>query len=69
MTRREFLRYPRHHDREPESELQRYLEEAKAVLAAATPPSGEPVDDLVSADFEQCAGSTCTPSAVARTAG
>ena len=46
------LRYPRHQDRAPESELQRYLEEAKTVLAAATPASGEPIDHLVSADFE-----------------
>jgi len=28
------------------------VEDAKAVLAAATPASGEPIDDLVSADFE-----------------
>ena len=47
------LRYPRHHDRAPESELQRYLDEATAVLAAATPATREPIDDLVSADFEQ----------------
>ena len=47
------LQYPRHHDRAPESELQRYLQEADVVFAAATPASGEPIDDLVSADFEQ----------------
>ena len=46
------MRYPSHHDRAPESDLQRYLEEAKAVLAAATPASGKPLDGLVSADFE-----------------
>jgi len=46
------MRYPRNHERAPESELQRYVEDAKAVLAAATPASGEPIDDLVSADFE-----------------
>jgi selenocysteine lyase/cysteine desulfurase len=43
--------YPRHRDRAPESELHRYLQEARAVLAAATPASGEPID-LVSEDFE-----------------
>jgi hypothetical protein len=44
--------YPRHRDRAPESELRHYLEEANAVLAAAMPASGEPIDHLVSADFE-----------------
>jgi selenocysteine lyase/cysteine desulfurase len=44
--------YPRHQDRAPESELQRYIVEATAVLEAATPVAGEPIDDLVSADFE-----------------
>jgi selenocysteine lyase/cysteine desulfurase len=47
------LQYPKHHDRAPESELGRYLEEARAILASTTPASGEPVDGLVSADFEQ----------------
>ena len=47
------MQYPRHHDRAPESELRCYLEEAKAVLKAATPASGEPVKGLVSEDFEQ----------------
>jgi hypothetical protein len=47
------MHYPRHHDRAPESELHRYLEEARTLLDAATPASGEPVADLVSADFEQ----------------
>ena len=46
------LLYPRHQDRAPESDLQRYLEEAKTVLAAATPASDEPIENLVSADFE-----------------
>jgi selenocysteine lyase/cysteine desulfurase len=46
------MRYPRHQDRAPESELQRYLEEARAVLEAATPASGEPAQGLLSADFE-----------------
>jgi selenocysteine lyase/cysteine desulfurase len=46
------IQYPRHHDRAPESELRRYLEEAKVLLGAATPASAEPVDGLVSADFE-----------------
>ncbi|MGZ5422044.1 MAG: aminotransferase class V-fold PLP-dependent enzyme [Aeromicrobium sp.] len=46
------MQYPSHHDGAPESELKRYLEEAKALLAAANPASGEPIDDLVSADFE-----------------
>jgi hypothetical protein len=46
------LQYPRHHDRAPESELGRYLTEARAVLAAANPASDVHVDDLVSADFE-----------------
>jgi selenocysteine lyase/cysteine desulfurase len=44
--------YPRHKDRAPESELQRYLEEAKAVLEAATPALSDSIGDLVSADFE-----------------
>ena len=47
------LSYPHHQDRAPESELTGYVEEAKAVLAAARPASGEPIDHLVSADFEQ----------------
>jgi len=47
------MQYPRHHDRAPESELRRYLTEARTLLEAATPASVEPVDGLVSADFEQ----------------
>jgi len=46
------MRYPRHHHHAPESELQRHLQEATAVLAAATLASGESIDDLVSDDFE-----------------
>jgi hypothetical protein len=44
--------YPRHHHRAPESEFQRYLQKAKAMFAAATPASGESIDDLVSDDLE-----------------
>ncbi|HZW44677.1 MAG TPA: aminotransferase class V-fold PLP-dependent enzyme [Dermatophilaceae bacterium] len=46
------MRYPRHQDRAPESELQRYLAEAKATFEAATPASGEPAEGQLSADFE-----------------
>ncbi|MEO6145350.1 MAG: aminotransferase class V-fold PLP-dependent enzyme, partial [Dermatophilaceae bacterium] len=46
------LAYPRHQERAPESELQLYLEEANVVLAAAMPAPDEPIDGLVSADFE-----------------
>ena len=46
------MRYPRHQDRAPESELRRYLEEARATFEAATPASGEPTEGLLSADFE-----------------
>jgi selenocysteine lyase/cysteine desulfurase len=45
--------YPRHHDRAAESELARYLDEARALLESATPASDDPVGDRVSADFEQ----------------
>src|ERR1035438_6608880 len=47
------IQYPRHHDRAPESELRRYLTEARTLLEAATPASVEPVDGLVSAAFQQ----------------
>ena len=47
------MQYPRQHDRAPESELHRYLDEARNLLQAATPAAGEPVGDLVSPDFEQ----------------
>ena len=46
------MQYPRHKDHAPEADLQRYLEEATGLLAAAVPASGEPSDDMVSADFE-----------------
>jgi hypothetical protein len=63
------LQYPRHRDRAPESELQRYLEEANVVLAAAAPAPGEPIDDLVSADFEQLRWFNLPPGALAGAAG
>jgi hypothetical protein len=44
--------YPRHKDRAPESVLKCYLDEARVVLESAKPLSNEPIDDLVSADFE-----------------
>ncbi|HEU5270313.1 MAG TPA: hypothetical protein VFU36_10350, partial [Jatrophihabitans sp.] len=48
------LCYPRHQERAPEAELERYLSEGAKILAEARPP--EPADDelagLVSADFE-----------------
>jgi selenocysteine lyase/cysteine desulfurase len=47
------LQYPKHHDRAPESALAWYLEEARTILASAIPASGEPVEGMVSADFEQ----------------
>jgi len=48
------LYYPRHQQRAPESELDRYLAEGAATLAAAEPPAGgdDEVRGLVSADFE-----------------
>jgi len=46
------MQYPRHRDRAPETELRRYLEEAKAVLEAATPATAEHGEVLVSEDFE-----------------
>jgi len=46
------MRFPRHQDRAPESELQSYLAEARATFAAATPASGEPTEGQLSADFE-----------------
>ena len=50
------MRYPRHADRAPDSELARYLADARACFAAAGAakgdgPGGGP-GDLVSADFE-----------------
>jgi selenocysteine lyase/cysteine desulfurase len=44
--------YPRHKDHAPESVLKCYLDEARVVLQSAKPLSDEPIDDLVSADFE-----------------
>jgi len=46
------MQYPRHHDRAPESELNRYLEDAKTIFEAATAASDEPAEGLVSEDFE-----------------
>jgi hypothetical protein len=63
------MQYPRHHDRAPESELHRYLDEAKTLLEAARPASGEPVGDLVSADFEQLRWFDLPPACMANTAG
>jgi hypothetical protein len=46
------MRYPRHTERAPDSELTRYLEEARALFAAAGAlPYGD-LAGLVSADFE-----------------
>ena len=61
------MRYPRHQDRAPESELQPYLEEAKAVLEAATPASGEPLEGLLSADFEHLRWFELPPDCLAST--
>jgi selenocysteine lyase/cysteine desulfurase len=47
------MQYPRHHDRAPESALQHYLEEARTIFAAARPAADDPIEDLVSADFDQ----------------
>ena len=46
------MRYPRHQDRAPESELKSYLAEARATFEAATPEPGEPAEGQLSADFE-----------------
>ncbi|MGZ4492926.1 MAG: aminotransferase class V-fold PLP-dependent enzyme [Nocardioidaceae bacterium] len=46
------MRYPRHGQTAPESVLREYLDEAGALLAAATPPDLDGAPDLVSADFE-----------------
>jgi hypothetical protein len=63
------MQYPRHNDRAPETELRRYLNEAKALLEAATPAAVEPVDNLVSADFEQLRWFDLPPACLADTAG
>jgi hypothetical protein len=46
------MQYPRHHDRAPESDLRRYLDEARTIFEAASPASGAPSGTQVSADFE-----------------
>jgi len=46
------MQYPRHHDRAPESQLHRYLDEAKAAFEAAAPVTGGSEERLLSADFE-----------------
>ena len=47
------MRYPRHAERAPDTELARYLDEAKIQFAAAGPPPDDGPDPaLVSADFE-----------------
>ena len=46
------LRYPRHAERAPDSELPRYLADARACFAAAGAGPGGGPGDLVSADFE-----------------
>ena len=63
------MQYPRHHDRAPESELRRYLAEAKAVFEAATPPTCAPLGDLVSTDFEQLRWFDLPPVCLVDTAG
>ncbi|MHB1065635.1 MAG: aminotransferase class V-fold PLP-dependent enzyme, partial [Georgenia sp.] len=40
------MRYPSHQDRAPESDLKGYLEQAEAVLTAATPAPDGPIDHL-----------------------
>ena len=49
------MRYPRHHDRAPETELERYLRDASTLLAAAHGPAPRGIDGpvrTVSEDFE-----------------
>ena len=49
------MRYPVHHDRAPEAELEHYLQEASALLAATHRPAPQTADGpvrVVSADFE-----------------
>jgi len=49
------MRYPLHHDRAPETELERYLQEASALLAVTPRPADHPEDaqpHAVSEDFE-----------------
>ncbi|HET6626816.1 MAG TPA: aminotransferase class V-fold PLP-dependent enzyme [Nocardioidaceae bacterium] len=47
------MRYPRHDDVAPETELKAYLEEGAAILAAARPPDQTMAPSPVTADFEQ----------------
>jgi selenocysteine lyase/cysteine desulfurase len=46
------MRYPRHDDRAPDSALTGYLDEARALFAAAAGSAETDLVDLVSADFE-----------------
>ena len=49
------MRYPRHHDRAPEAELKRYLQDAATLLTAADDAAPQAADgpvQSVSADFE-----------------
>jgi len=49
------MRYPRHHDRAPETELERYLRDASALLAATRRPAPQTADGpvrSVSEDFD-----------------
>ncbi|MCH9729077.1 MAG: aminotransferase class V-fold PLP-dependent enzyme [Actinomycetia bacterium] len=49
------MQYPHHQDRAPDTELERYLEEAATILAGSHPPPDEPVGQhplTVSEDFE-----------------
>jgi selenocysteine lyase/cysteine desulfurase len=46
------MRYPRHTERAPDSELARYLDEARALFATAAAPPDGGLAGLVSADFE-----------------
>ncbi len=46
------MRYPRHDDRAPESELARYLDQARAIFERDGAPPGGDLAGFVSADFE-----------------
>lgn len=63
------MRYPSHQDRAPESDLKGYLEQAEAVLTAATPAPDGPIDHLVSADFEQLRWFDLPPACLAAEQG
>ncbi|MHB1065265.1 MAG: aminotransferase class V-fold PLP-dependent enzyme, partial [Georgenia sp.] len=63
------MRYPSHQDRAPESDLKGYLEQAEAVLTAATPAPDGPIDHLVSADFEQLRWFDLPPACLAAERG